>query len=221
MSLSKFTLTLISSQVWPGGASSVLCVCVLTLWLKYYWLLQKEDAVNIHAQVFFWTHTCIFSWADTWEWSGRIIQSMWTQHFRTCQLPPVSTFSLWVFQLLCGTLGTWEGRSPASGCFSSCVAPSARGKAGLPASGYFSSCAAPSALGKVGLQPLGVSAPARHPHTWEGRSSASRCFSSCAAPSARGKVGLQPSQHMRGGISLWLFTCISWMAMRLSKVSCA
>ena len=113
MSLSKFTLMLISSQVWTGGDSSV-CVCVfLTLWLKYYWLLQKEDTVNIHAQVFFWTHTCIFSWADTWEWSGRIIQSVWAQHFRTCQLPPVSTFSLWMFQLLRGTLGTWEGRSSA------------------------------------------------------------------------------------------------------------
>ena len=143
MSLSKFTLTLISSQVWPGGASSVLCVCVLTLWLKYYWLLQKEDAVNIHAQVFFWTHTCIFSWADTWEWSGRIIQSMWTQHFRTCQLPPVSTFSLWVFQLLRGTLGTWEGRSSSLWVFQLLRGTLTRGK--------------------VGLQPLGVSAPARHP----------------------------------------------------------
>ena len=28
MSLSKFTLMLISSQVWTGGASSVFCVCV-------------------------------------------------------------------------------------------------------------------------------------------------------------------------------------------------
>ena len=122
---------------------SLFCVCVfLTLWLKYYWLLQKEDAVNIHAQVFFWTHTCIFSWADTWEWSGRIIQSVWAQHFRTCQLPQF---------------------------------------------------------------PL----------------SASGCFSSCAAPSGRGKVGLQPSQHMSNGISLWLFTGVSWMAMRLNKVSCA
>lgn len=154
------------------------------------------------------THKCFSGHTRAFS-LGQILGSEVAGSYSPCELSILGPASFPQFPL------------SASGCFSSCVAPSARGKAGLPASGYFSSCAAPSALGKVGLQPLGVSAPARHPHTWEGRSSASRCFSSCAAPSARGKVGLQPSQHMRGGISLWLFTCISWMAMRLSKVSCA
>ena len=98
MSLSKFTLMLISSQVWPGGASPVLCVCVCvcvfnTLIEALLNITKGRCCEHPRTSIFLDTHLHFLLGRRLGvNWRDQTVQG--AQHFRACQLPAVPSRSL-------------------------------------------------------------------------------------------------------------------------------